>query len=156
MVDHNLFTYIHVSLRQIKQTSDFSPFGNVSIIAVGDFFQLPPVKGKPLYADNIGINLWSTLFSVVELKIIVRQKDNTFAELLNRIRIRTKGTPMLKSDIDIFKKCETGKVSSCLHIFPTNRQVNEHNVKQLFKTCLEHFEIDAQDFKINNKQENLK
>lgn len=109
------------------------------------------MKGIPLYSDNIGVNFWSTLFSVVELKTIVRQKDNTFAELLNRLRIRTKGTPMLKSDIDILKKCETGEVSSCLHIFPTNRQVNEHNVKQLVKSCLEHFEIHAQDFKMNKK-----
>ncbi len=131
MVDHNLLAYVHGRLRQIKQTGDFSPFGNVSIIAVGDFFQLPPVKGKPLYVDDIlGINLWSTLFSVVELKTIVRQKDNMFAELLNRIRIRTKQTPMLNSDIDLLKKCETGEVSSTLHIFPTNKQVNEHNVQQ--------------------------
>ncbi|XP_042601481.1 uncharacterized protein LOC122140744 [Cyprinus carpio] len=152
MVDHNLLAYIHGRLRQIKQTGDFSPFGNVSIIAVGDFFQLPPVKGKPLYIDDIlGINLWSTLFSVVELKTIVRQKDNMFAELLNRLRIRTKKTPMLNCDIDLLKKCETGEVSPALHIFPTNRQVNEHNVQQLFKTCPEYVEIDAQDFINNNK-----
>lgn len=90
MVDHNLLAYIH-GLRQIKQTGDISPFGNVSVIAVGDFYQLPPVKGKALYVDDIDINLLSSLFSVVELKTIVRQKDNTFAELLNRIRTRTKG-----------------------------------------------------------------
>ncbi|XP_016118254.1 uncharacterized protein [Sinocyclocheilus grahami] len=152
MVDHNLLAYIHGRLRQIKQTGDFSPFGNVSVIAVGDFFQLPPVKGKPLYVDDIlGINLWSTLFSVVELKKIVRQKDNMFAELLNRIRIRTKLTPMLNSDIDLLKNCETGEDSTALHIFPTNRQVNEHNVQQLSKTCPEYVEIDAQDFIHNNK-----
>lgn len=152
MVDHNLLAYIHGRLRQIKQTGDFSPFGNTSIIAVGDFFQLPPVRGKPLYVDDmLGINLWSSLFSIVELKTIVRQKDETFAKLLNRIRIRTKVTPMLKSDIDILKKCETGEVSTALHIYPTNKQVNEHNLKQLFKSCPEHFEIDAQDFGHNNK-----
>lgn len=58
---------------------------------------------------------------------------------------------MLNSDIDLLKKCETGEVSSALHIFPTNKQVNEHNVQQLFKTCPEYFEIDAQDFINNNK-----
>ncbi len=152
MFDHNLFAYIRGRLRQIKQTGDFSPFGNVSVITVGDFFQLPPVKGKPLYVDDLlGINLWSTLFSVVELTKIVRQKDNMFAQLLNRIRIRTKVTPMLNSDIDLLKKFETGEDSSTLHIFPTNRQVNEHNVQQISKTCPEYFEIDAQDFIHNNK-----
>ena len=53
MVDHNLFSYVHSRLRQIKQTGDYSSFGNVSVIAVGDFFQLPPVRGKPLYAEDV-------------------------------------------------------------------------------------------------------
>lgn len=134
MVDHKMLTYIHGRLRQIKQTGDFSPFGNVSVVAVGDFFQLPPVKGKPLYVDNIGANLWSSLFSVVELKDIVRQKDFVFAELLNRLRTCSKGTPMSDSDSEILKCCETGEVSSALHIFSTNRQVNEHNFDQLLNT----------------------
>ena len=55
------------------------------------------------------------------------------------------------SDIDILKSCETGEVSSALHIFSTNRQVNEHNDEQLFKTCPEYIHVDAQDF-MNNKK----
>lgn len=38
MVDQNLLAYIHGRLRQIKQTGDLSPFRNVSVVAVGDFF----------------------------------------------------------------------------------------------------------------------
>ncbi|XP_077364609.1 uncharacterized protein LOC144009028 isoform X1 [Festucalex cinctus] len=151
MVDHKMLSYIHGRLRQIKQTGDVHPFGKVSVIAVGDFFQLPPVKGKPLYVDDVGFNLWSNRFRLVELKDIVRQKDHVFAELLNRIRTRSKGTPMLKTDIETLKSCETGEVSSALHIFPTNKQVNEHNIQQLFKTCPEYIEIDAQDFVTNKK-----
>lgn len=93
MVDHRLLAYIHGRLRQIKQTGDYSLFGKVSILAVGDFYQLPPVKGTPLYADGKGINLWDGQFSVVELKDIVRQKNAAFAELLNRLRIRKKKNP---------------------------------------------------------------
>ncbi|XP_059198565.1 uncharacterized protein LOC131978809 [Centropristis striata] len=151
MVDHKLLAYIHGRLRQIKQCGDYSPFGNVSVIAVGDFYQLPPVKGKALYLDDVGVNLWSQLFKIAELKTIVRQKDQVFAELLNRVRTRLKGTPMTASDIEILKGCETGEVSSALHIFPTNRQVNEHNVQQLFKSCPDYVEIEAQDF-VNSKK----
>ncbi|XP_072016759.1 ATP-dependent DNA helicase PIF1-like [Amphiura filiformis] len=39
-----LSSYIHGRLQQIKGTSYTSYFGNVSILAVGDFFQLPPIS----------------------------------------------------------------------------------------------------------------
>src|SRR4029434_648457 len=59
MVDTRLFAYIHGRLRQINQSGDHSLFGKVSIVAVGDFYQLPPVKGKPLYSDMPGLNIWN-------------------------------------------------------------------------------------------------
>ncbi|XP_029939775.1 ATP-dependent DNA helicase PIF1-like [Salarias fasciatus] len=149
MVDHLLLAYVHGRLRQIKQTGDFSPFGNVSVIAVGDFYQLPPVKGKPLYSSQVGVDLWCH-FSVVQLTTVVRQKDSVFAELLNRLRVRSRDTPMLESDVHILKSCETGEESSALHIFPTNRKVNEHNLKQLCRTCPDPVTIEAQDF-MNNR-----
>ena len=145
MVSHNLLAYIHGRLRQMKQSRDFAPFGNVSVVVVGDFSQLPPVRGKPLYINNVGIDFWSNIFKVVELKTVVRQQDDAFAQLLNRVRTRSKGTPMLAGDIEVFKRCETGEVSSALHIFSTNKQVNEHNVVQLAKTP-DFVEIKAQDF----------
>uniref|UniRef100_A0A8P4GKF1 ATP-dependent DNA helicase n=1 Tax=Dicentrarchus labrax TaxID=13489 RepID=A0A8P4GKF1_DICLA len=151
MVDHKLLAYIHGRLQQIKQSGDSSPFGNVSVIAVGDFYQLPPVKGKPLCVDNIGCDLWANLFRIVELKTIVRQKDVVFAELLNRVRIHPKGVPMLEGDINILKQCVTGEVCSALHIFATNKQVNEHNMQQLFNMCPEYVTIVAQDF-VNSKK----
>ena len=155
MVDHKMLVYIHGRLRQIKQSGDFSPFGNVSVIAVGDFYQLPPVRGKPLYIDGPGLNLWRSLFTVVELTTIVRQKDVVFAELLHRIRTRSKDMEMLDSDLQILRHCETGEASSALHIFATNKQVNEHNLSRLFKTCPEYVKIEAQDYKNNTKSGKL-
>jgi len=72
MVDHKLLAYIHGRLRQIKQCHDFSPFGNVSIIAVGDFYQLSPVKGIGRHAENVLI-LWADHFLFAELTEIMRQ-----------------------------------------------------------------------------------
>ncbi|XP_078795965.1 uncharacterized protein LOC144988822 isoform X2 [Oryzias latipes] len=146
MVDHRLLIYIHGRLRQIKQTGDFSPFGKVSIIAVGDFYQLPPVRGKPLYAEKSELNLWSMCFKVVELTEIVRQKDQAFAQMLNRLRTRTKDTKLLPSDVQMLKQCETGEDSTALHIFPTNAQVFQHNLEQLKITCENYCEIVAEDF----------
>ncbi|XP_041863244.1 uncharacterized protein LOC121653673 isoform X1 [Melanotaenia boesemani] len=151
MVNHNLLAYVHGRLRQIKQTGDYNPFGNVSIIAVGDFYQLPPVKGKALYVQDVQMNLWSSLFELVELKTIVRQKDEEFARILNRMRTHRKGTPMLADDINVLKQCETGEESTALHIFATNSQVDEYNEEQLMSTCPDHIVITAQDFGYNKK-----
>ncbi|KAJ8042543.1 ATP-dependent DNA helicase PIF1 [Holothuria leucospilota] len=65
MVDQNMLMYIHARLQQIKRTSHTIPFGNVAVLAVGDFHQIPPVKGKPLFKQDPGslVDLWS-LFSI--------------------------------------------------------------------------------------------
>lgn len=47
----------------MKQSRYFS-FGSVSEFAVGDFFQLLSLKGKPLHVDDAGINLKSNISKV--------------------------------------------------------------------------------------------
>lgn len=151
MVDHKLLTYIHGRLRQIKQCADFSPFGNVSVIAVGDFYQLPPVKGRPLYTDQAETNLWRNTFSHVELTDIVRQKNKNFAVTLNRIRKHKKGEKLNVQDEKLLKRCETGTGDDTedLHIFATNSDVETHNFKMLHKVCSDIVQIKAQDFDKN-------
>ncbi|XP_053178284.1 uncharacterized protein LOC128361756 [Scomber japonicus] len=151
MVDHKLLTYIHGRLRQIKQCADFSPFGNVSVIAVGDFYQLPPVKGRPLYTDQTETNLWGNTFSHVELTEIVRQKNKNFAVTLNRIRKHKKGEKLNVQDEKLLKRCETGTGDDTedLHVFATNSDVETHNFKMLHKVCSDIVQIKAQDFDKN-------
>uniref|UniRef100_A0A3B3YQH8 ATP-dependent DNA helicase n=1 Tax=Poecilia mexicana TaxID=48701 RepID=A0A3B3YQH8_9TELE len=149
MVDHNLLSYVNGRLRQIKQTTNV--YGGISVITVGDMNQLSPVKGKPIYSEGVATNIWSELFQIIELTEIVRQKDAVFSQLLNRMRTRSKSTPMLADDIKILKSCETGEVSSALHIFATNKQVSEHNIHQLYKTCPDFVRIGAQDY-VNDKK----
>ena len=67
MVDQKMFCYIHERLRQIKQTRSQCAFGNVSVVAVGDFYQLPPVKGKSLHHYAVESSLWHDNFKKVEL-----------------------------------------------------------------------------------------
>lgn len=70
------------------------PFGGVSVIAVGDFYQLPPVKQRKderLYRDNAlyPIDYWVDHFKVVELDEIMRQREDIpFASALNSLRTR--------------------------------------------------------------------
>ncbi|XP_067306866.1 uncharacterized protein [Pseudorasbora parva] len=151
MVDHHLLSYVHGRLRQIKQTGDYSPFGKVSLIAVGDFYQLPPVKGTPLYADTKGVNLWDNNFEIAELTEVVRQRDVSFAETLNRLRVRKKNEPLSSSDINMLKQRETGEECGDVHIFATNEEVDKYNVQRLHEVCPEAISIHAQDFVRNPK-----
>ena len=58
-------------------------FGGVSIIAIGDLFQLQPVMDDYIFNDlktEYGIlapNLWQELFKMFELKKIMRQRKQT-------------------------------------------------------------------------------
>ncbi|KAK6167006.1 hypothetical protein SNE40_021119 [Patella caerulea] len=147
MVDHKLLCYIHGRLRQIKQTPDHVLFGNVSIIAVGDFYQLPPVKGRPLYNDNEIINLWQDNFKIVQLTEIMRQRDDlTFAQALNRIRTKKNSDEMSVDDINLFSSRVTGEESDAVHIVSTNKQVNEINLKFLHSKCPDTITIAANDY----------
>ena len=50
MVGSNMLLEIHKRLQQIKGVSDDVTFGGVSILEVGDLYQLPPVGPKPLFS----------------------------------------------------------------------------------------------------------
>jgi hypothetical protein len=79
-----------VEKQYIKDCTD--PFGGVSILAVGDLFQLPPVCQTPVYGpvsdavERLSNPLWEK-FQLLELTDIMWQKeDRDFAEMLIRIR----------------------------------------------------------------------
>ncbi|XP_026120183.1 LOW QUALITY PROTEIN: uncharacterized protein LOC113099530, partial [Carassius auratus] len=151
MVDHRLLSYIHGRLRQIKQTGDYSLFGKVSILCVGDFYQLPPVKGTALYADTKGVNLWEKNFELAELTKVVRQQDSSFAEMLNRLRVHKKNECLTTNDIGMLKKCESGDKCNDIHIFATNAEVDKYNLERLHECCPEAISINAQDYVKNSK-----
>ena len=105
MVSHGLLCAIHSRLQQIKLPSSNSTFfGGVSILAVGDLFQIPPVKGKKLFkGENVLTDPWS-LFLLYQLDEVVRQQgDNTFINLLNRIRTKHQEENMNDDDLKLLQ-----------------------------------------------------
>ncbi|KAI8519597.1 hypothetical protein Bbelb_028540 [Branchiostoma belcheri] len=101
MVDKKLLRQIHERLCQLTQGHPDAFFGNVSILAVGDMYQIPPVRGKSLHKERKTdiFDLWNPIFEVVELKEIMRQKDDAaFAELLNRLRVKRKKQKLADED----------------------------------------------------------
>lgn len=136
MVGNGLFNFVNLRLQEIMGVSE--PFGGVSIVAFGDFFQLKPVRdgwifhNSKLNYSSLASNVWKDLFMMYELTDIMRQKDDvSFAQLLNRVREGNQ-TP---KDIEILQTRQV-KVPSCepiTHLYQTNDEVNNHNLK-LFQT----------------------
>ena len=73
---NKLLYYIHLQLNEIFGTKDTKPVAGLTIVAVGDFFQLPPVGGRPVYKEYK--NAWQNfnsfwkLFKMFELNEVLR------------------------------------------------------------------------------------
>ena len=154
MVSTIQFDYIHGRLQQIKGTSDTCCFGNVSILAVGDFYQLPPIgPRKPLCfpRDEILKDLWTMRFKLAELTEIMRQKDDViFAQMLNRLRTRRKDDPIDSRDMQLLQsrivsQNDLSPPNDALYLFFRNDDVDEHNNKKLAYLTTPTFTIRAID-----------
>ena len=132
---------IHKRLQEIKGAPSDATFGGISVLAVGDLHQLPPVCQPHLF-DMVSDpyarlhragSLWRDEFVMVELDEIMRQKDDkTFAELLCRVRV----SDHTESDIALLKYREIQSLSSpenVLHVYKKNIDVNEQNTHMLNK-----------------------
>ena len=86
-----LFYQVHQRLNAIFGVSTDLPFAGLPVLVCGDLYQLPRVKGAPIYTstDNIkrylSLKLWNN-FKVVELTEVMRQRgDLEFISFLNKI-----------------------------------------------------------------------
>ncbi len=88
MVGANMLLEIHKRLQQIKGMLPDIMFGGVSILAVGDLYQLSQSMLFSTVSDSYAQlyrsgSLWRDEFVMVELDEIMRQRgDSAFAELL--------------------------------------------------------------------------
>ena len=141
MVGSNMLLEIHKRLQQIKGTPDDKVFGGVSILAVGDLYQLPPVGQAPLfstvsdcYAQLYGSgSLWHEHFMMLQLTQIMRQSGNSeFSELLCRVRINS----CTSDDIRTLKSREIAAdapdyPTQALHVYRLNSDVDTRNTLML-------------------------
>ena len=155
MVGADTLYHIHRRLEEITgHTGQDVTFGNVTIIAVGDLYQLPPVCRNFVFDHpndsyaHLADPLWYE-FKLAELTQVMRQKDDTkFAELLNRVRTAT----CSEQDIATLKSREIKPDSlnyphNSLHVYSINKLVDKHNQKMLKKITEEVYTIKAIDSK---------
>lgn len=108
MVRADILDCADVFLRQYGPNARL-PFGGVQMIFVGDLYQLPPVivrAEQDAFAEHyatpyfFSAHVWGkhgAQLKIVELQQVYRQKDQTFVDLLNKIRNNT----AKQADIDL-------------------------------------------------------
>ncbi|XP_064625952.1 uncharacterized protein LOC135486782 [Lineus longissimus] len=141
MVDWTMLYYVDSRLKQITGNKEL--FGGISVLALGDFYQLPPVRATRLVTMNKKDtrNIWTSNFQLIELTEIMRQQEEAnFAHLLNRIRTREKTTPLQDTDEAIVKsrviQCtpsDPDYPSEALHVYSTKKEVQAYNVSKLYQ-----------------------
>lgn len=97
MLGQRMMAWIDKRLRQATGKLG-SPLGGVSVILVGDFAQLPPVRDRPLFAEPStnelsihGYYIYCTFDTVVFLQQVIRQngsdpRSERFRQLLFQLR----------------------------------------------------------------------
>ncbi|XP_048584895.1 uncharacterized protein LOC125567916 [Nematostella vectensis] len=164
MVGNTMFNVqFNNRLKDIKGSS--LPFGGVSIVAIGDLFQLQPVMDgyifKDMDNDEYGVlapNVWQELFKMFELKEIMRQRESKdFAELLNRLREgnHTK-EDIIKLKERIFNHTSAQYPKDAPHLFIQNAKVNDFNYKAHNALQGPKYSIKAHDTVIGTDSEELR
>ena len=161
MVGARMFSYINTRLQHYKHNDKL--FGGVSIILVGDLYQLKPIKDTWIFntvgpSKYLQTNLFMDNFLIHELTQIMRQKDDLeFAELLNKIRTyenkQNINLDMIKNRITTIENCPP----SAVRLYTTNRFVKAYNEKQFQKISpINRTEIKALDSISAELPENVK
>ena len=157
MIGVDMLYKIHMRLEEIKRMKNTNTrFGNVTITAVGDLYQLPPFKDKKIYKiagdreDPTPVichgSLWVENFHFHELTQIVRQQDKEFAALLNRVR----KAEITENDIAILQSrlvtpTDPKYFTDALHLFGTNTQADNHNTLTLGRLNSKIYQIPSDD-----------
>ena len=162
MVGFRMMNCIHQRLLELTQSKE--DFGGLSVLVVGDLFQLAPVHDcySFLTPDQdylpLSTNLWLDHFTMYELKEIMRQRESKhFAELLNRLRegVHTdKNITVLQSRVtDVFS---SNYPHNAVHLYTNNDKVNAHNEMALKSSSDNIYEVRAKDRIVNSISEEAK
>ena len=162
MVGNRMFSLLDTRLKKIKGNNQH--FGGVSIIAIGDFFQLKPVFDGWIFEDQskgisaLAPNLWKELFKVHELTEIMKQKDDIeFAQLLNRLR----ENELTENDIALLNTrvvttTDQNYPSTTAHLFRENALVDNFNLQYISQLTSEKVKVSSVDTISADVSDNIK
>jgi ATP-dependent DNA helicase PIF1 len=111
------------------------PFGGIRLLMFGDFLQLPPVSKREIRVPRVFEgSVWKELSpKVFTLNKIMRQQDETFTEMVSKVRLGKCTTDVcdyfesLSRDIEYYDKIEP------VRLYSLRKTTDEHNQSQLDK-----------------------
>ena len=161
MVNPNVLDAIDLFFQ--KNRFNKRPFGGLSVVMIGDLFQLPAIISnncKHLFSSEYsGSNKFymahcmsESDYYIIELEKVFRQKDDEFVSILADIREGKNlddAIARLNARCSILEQYPKGAVLLC----PRNLEVDAHNTRELYKIHSEIFKYKGSlwgTFKQNN------
>ncbi len=147
MLSSDLLSQLNDSTKEFGK-SKLAPFGGKHLFLIGDPCQLPAIN------TSVFLNPLLDMFSILILKETVRQKDEGFAALLNRIRVN-----MMSEDDKALLRTRYTHVSNIvcddetLIVTATRQKMHTYNNQFISRMHGQEVVIQAQDFESDtNKQ----
>ena len=153
MVGSGMLAFVHKRLQEIMGSA--RDFGGLSVIFVGDLFQLKRVCDSFIFKNNcagyapLATNLWQQNAKMFELTTVMRQENGgQFAQLLNRMRegnLSESDNDLLATRLIKVDSEEYARVKGSLHLYLQNERVDSHNLQTYLKAQTEKYDIKAID-----------
>lgn len=144
MMSAKIFDMLNHIGRKIRKSD--RPFGGIQLLFFGDFYQLPPVGNNDEYEAMFCFesNEWFSTFpkeNHIILTIIFRQKCQTYAKILNKLRIGTISRSGLAH-----LQARVGVDTSGLEIQPTKLFAVRRDVELINQECLAKIDEESHVF----------
>lgn len=152
MVRADMLDFIDRIMRHFKDRDE--PFGGVQVIAVGDFFQLPPIVDRPTM-ELMKRDGWKTEFAFsassfesfqpLFLSEVLRQKGDTkFINVLHETRLG--GDNISEGSLKLLNSRVSKSPDLRVRLVGRNREADEINNREMFKLTTPRVEFHADNF----------